>query len=31
MENNTTDTLERFIANAEATTAKVQIVNNDPD
>lgn len=31
MENNTTGKLERFIANAEATTAKVQIVNNDPD
>lgn len=31
MKNNTADQLERFIANALATTAKVQIVNNDPD
>lgn len=31
MENNNPSKLERFIANAEATTAEVQIVNNDPD
>lgn len=30
MENNTTVQVEKFIANAEATTAKVQIVKNDP-